>query len=163
MKNKFVYKQLNIEKALRGKEEIFEETEDEIVELKKLNVFDFVNDIRKFKHGDLLDDESNVAIFNAFMILKALSMKEEDVIICNYLNKYSNILSKQQLYKALLFLIQKDPSFYRFINNRETVDEDVLYISKYFDCSNKEAKEYKVLFGQEWASKITNKYKMKEG
>lgn len=163
MKKKFVYKQLNIEKALKGKEEIFEDSpKDSFDELKKLSLFDFVNDIRKYKKGSLLEDESNLVVFNSFMILKALSAKENDVIICNYLNKYINILSKEQMYKALLLLIDKDYDFYKMSSKTEK-DDDLQYISKYFDCSYKEAIEYKNMFGKEWTDKIKNKYIMKEG
>lgn len=163
MKKKFVYKQLNIEKALKGKEEVFEESPKESLdELKKLSLFDFVNDIRKYKKGTLLEDESNVSVFNSFMILKALSAKENDVIICNYLNKYINTLSKEQMYKSLLLLIDKDYDFYKMTGKSEK-DDDLQYISKYFDCSIKESIEYKKMFGQEWSDKIKNKYIMKEG
>lgn len=163
MKKKSVYKQLNVEKALKGKEEIFEEKQEDNDDLKKLSLFDFVNDIRKYKKGNLLEDESNQTLFNSFMILKTLSMKEDDIMICNFLNKYTNILSKEQMYKAMLNLIDKDFDFYKFITNKEAMDEDLQYISNYYDCSQKEAKEYKKMFGQEWATIITNKYKMKEG
>jgi hypothetical protein len=165
MKKQFIYKQLNIEKALKGKEEVFE-TPDKLEDFfgfKKLSLFDFVNDIRKYKKGNLLEDESNINLFNSFMILKTLSMKEDDVFICNYINKYSSILTKEQVYKALLYLIEKDNSFYKFITNKEKEDVDIKNISNYYDCSEKEAKQYKELFGQKWATNITNKYSMKEG
>jgi len=160
MKKKYNYKQLNIEKALKNKDEYY--LDDTIVEKKdnkSLTIFDFINDIRKYKTGKLLEDESNNSVFNSFMILKFLSMKEDDVPICNYLNKYCNILTKEQMYFALINLIEKDNRFYKYINKKSEID-DSEYVIKYFSCSKKEAISYVELMGSEWTEKIKNKYKM---
>lgn len=164
MKTKFVYKQLDIEKAIRGKEEFLEDPKETIEVFKKKTVFDFVNDIRKFKKGDMLDDEQNHSIFNSYMILKILSMKENDIVICNFFNKYCSILTKEQLYFGLLHLIEKDNNFYKYINSKldEVSEQCIESIAKYLKCSKREAKQYINCMGQDWALKVNDLYNEKE-
>lgn len=157
MKKK-VYKQLDIAKAIKNIDLYIEPENIENDISDKINIFSFVNDIRKNKNGDLLEDESNESIFNSYMILQFLSMKESDVGICNLFNKYLNILSKKQLYFALICFIERDSNFYKFISKSPDNNEYYEYIIKFFNCSLKEAKLYYDMFGETWALRIKNKY-----
>lgn len=152
-------KQLDILAAAKGKDE-FIELEEEIKEQKsKITIFDFVNDIRKTKKMDMLDKEENLPIWNSYMILQALSMKEGDVFLCNLLNKYSGILSKQQMYQALTYLIPRDHNFHRWIKKTNVVpNENSESVSRYFECSLSEAEEYIKVMGLDWSEQIKNQF-----
>lgn len=152
-----LYRQLDISKALKNKDEFIEVEVQSNNDTKKVSLFDFVNDIRKFKSGTLLDDTENLKEFNPFMVLKTLSMKEDDIILCNYLNKYQNTLNKEQFYQALLHLIDRDTSFYRFVSNKDVENQYLEHIISFFKCSTTEAKLYYDTFGKEWAEKIKDK------
>lgn len=155
------FKQLDIISALRGKDVFVKEDEQEEKkeESKKLTFFDFINDIRKYKNGDMLDDEQNQTAFNSYMVIRGLSAKYEDAWLCNYFNKYSGVLTKKQLYLSLMYTIPKDFGFYKWIKNTsEDNSEEIKLIAKYFKCSEKEALEYVKIMGEEWAQKIKEKF-----
>jgi succinate dehydrogenase flavin-adding protein (antitoxin of CptAB toxin-antitoxin module) len=157
-KTKSVLRRYNIEDALKGKES-FVKSDEEDVKQKKLGLFDFVNDIRKTKSGELLNDESNLTAWNSYMTLQALSMKEEDIPLLNFFNKYTSSMTKKQMYQSLTFWVPKDSRFYKWIS-KETAEKDEVspYVSKYFSCSLKEAKEYVNIMGIEWAESIKEKF-----
>lgn len=160
MKKKLKLKQYDVEDALKGKESFVENDDEEEIKLKKLGLFDFVNDIRKTKSGTLLDKEENISAWNSYMIIQALSMKLDDVEILNYFNKFTSTMSKKAMYESLLYWIAKDPKFYKWIGKESTPidNETVESVSKYFECSTREAKDYIDVMGDEWAENIKNKY-----
>jgi hypothetical protein len=153
--------QLDVISAIRN-EDIFisdEPIEEETKTSSDVNPFTFVNDIRKFKKGDLLDDEQNHPVFTNFFILKCLSMKLDDVFILNYFNEFAGVMTKEQLYIALIHFIPKDIAYYKYIKNvTEEKGEDIDFISRYYECSNKEAQEYLEIMGDEWAKQIKEKF-----
>lgn len=154
--NKF--KQLDIISAINGKEKFFEEEKEE-TKSKSIGLFDFINDIRKTKKCDLLDEEENISKWNNYMILYTLSMKEKDVPLLNYFNKYIGSMSKKQMYISMTHLIPKDYKFYKFIKNSKSIkDECIKYVSKYYEISYKEAYEYIDILGEEWSNSIKDKF-----
>lgn len=163
-KKKSEYKQLDIFAASKGKDEVYFSKEDEIMEeeitqKKAVGLFEFIDDIRKHKKGTMLDEEKNVSSWNTFMILQALSMKEDDVLFCNFLNQFQGTMSKQQMYQALVQLIPKDNTFHKWIkSNGQEKSDYAEYVSKYFLCSEKEAIEYIQLQGEDWAKSIKSKF-----
>jgi hypothetical protein len=154
---------LDIRKALKDKEEPVVVTEDDSVTTKSLTIFDFINDIRKYKNGNLLT-ENTKHIWNSYMIVQGLSMKQDDVLLCNLVNKYIGVLTPSQMYQLLLHIVEKDFSFYPWIKNKQTEKhkyiEDVV---KYFECSETEAIEYIVMMGESWAKEISEKTGFKKG
>jgi hypothetical protein len=158
-KKKPTYQQLDIMAALRGKDVIFEDKNVEIdATIKKITPIDICKDIRWDKSGKCLDTEAGKQAFVPFLIIKILSM---DTTICPLLNtiqQYMSVLSKEQLYVMLLDMVPKDKGFYKYIKNAETEEVSYLnYVTKYFQCSKKEAKEYADLLGKEWTQKFINK------
>jgi hypothetical protein len=153
-------KQLDIIAAMKGNEVFVEEEKEEILtESKSLSPFDFINDIRKFKTGTLLDKEQNLSSFESFMIIKGLSMKLSDVPVLNFANKYSSVLDKKQMYMLLSCIIEKDSTFYRWIKTENGELNDYTdYVAKYFECSKNEAHDYIKILGDEFGKEIKNKF-----
>jgi len=154
------YKQQDIISAFRNKDAIFDlDEEDQETPKKSLGLFDFINDLRKDKTCKLLDSEENISSWNSYMILQTLSMKEADVPIVNFFNKYQGTMTKKQLYTALTYLIPEDKRFYKWIKGpNEEKNELTTYVSKYFECPQKEALDYINIMGQEWAESIKEKF-----
>lgn len=155
------YHQQDIVAAFRGKDAIFDNEEDDKVDTPKkaLGLFDFINDLRKTKSGTLLDAEENVSSWNSFMILQALSMKEADVPIANFFNKYQGSMTKKQLYIALTYLVPSDKRFYKWVKGpNEDKSELSSYVAKYFECPQVEALEYISIMGEDWAEEIKSKF-----
>lgn len=153
------YKQLDISSAVKNKEIVI--SDDDFEDTKKnksVSFFDFINDIRKTKSGTLLEEQTEAA-FNPYMVLKGLSMKEEDIPICNIINKYAANMTKENLYRLLLCVIDKDYKFYPWIKSQKVESNDNIdIVAKYFECSKKEADEYINILGNEWAKSISDKY-----
>jgi succinate dehydrogenase flavin-adding protein (antitoxin of CptAB toxin-antitoxin module) len=156
------FKQTDIVSAFRGKEVVFDlDEQDDKVETpkKSLSLFDFVDDIRKHKTGTLLDSEENQSSWNSYMILQTLSMKEADVPIANFFNKYQGTMTKKQLYTALIYLVPTDKRFYKWIKNKSEVKHELSsFVAEYFECSQTQAIEYIHVMGEEWAESIKDKF-----
>lgn len=163
VKSKSEPKQLDIVAAFRGKDETLADDDDiqeQVQSTKKLTIFDFVTDIRKNKRMNLLDNEENLGIWNSYMILQALSMKEDDIPICNLINKYTGTLSKKQMYQLLGYVIPRDSGFHKWIkkSSNNNNSDDVNYISKYYECSLSEANDYISIMGEDWVQQIKSKF-----
>lgn len=151
---------LNIDDAMMGKESIVEESIEHVeTKRKSLSPFDFVKDIRWDKSGTLLDDEENEKAWNTFMVLRVLSMNDNDVDICNFFNQYQGVIPKKSMYLALLGLIAKDKSFYRYINTTaKSKNSNVEFVSRYYEIPEKQAQKYIEIMGDEWANDIKSLY-----
>lgn len=161
-KDKFV--QLDIDAAMAGRDEfIQQEIEDEVFttqSAKNVSLFDIVNDIRRTKNGKFLDTESGEKSFSSFMVLRALSMNSNDVALCNILNEYQGLIPKKAMYEALLGLIQKDRSFYKYINSNSETKFHCLVdkVAKYYEIPKSHAQEFIDIMGEEWAFDINDKF-----
>jgi hypothetical protein len=155
------YEQVDVLSAMSGKEDIVKDMSfiDDFTPSKKLDLFELLDDIRKNKTGSILDKEENLSSFNSFLIIQWLSMDHSEVPTLNYLNKYMTSMTKKQMYIALTHLIDKSHDRLNWIKKAD--DSDIEYIeilSKYFECSKKEASEYFSIIGKEGADKIKEKY-----
>lgn len=160
-KQKNQVEDLDIESALSNKIKFVTSEKDEEVYTKEkaLSPFDFVKDIRKFKTNELLDKEENKKSWNTFMILRALSMNNNDVEIVNVVNQYQNLLTPEAIYFLLQELIPQNNNFYHYISTKAKDYNDVVtYISKYYEIPKKQAQEYLTLMGKRWANKIQSMY-----
>lgn len=151
---------LDIDDAMMDKETIIENVDQEIeTKNKSLTPFDFVKDIRGSKNGDLLDDEENEKAWNTFMVLRVLSMNDNDVDVCNILNQYQGIIPKKAMYEALLGFIPSDRTFYRYVNTKgKSFNSCVEYVSRYYEIPQKEAQEFIEIMGEQWANDIKSLY-----
>lgn len=128
-------------------------------EFKNNYLFDIINDIKWHKKGNLLDNEDYEKAFNNFIVMRMLSQNPEVCEMVNLVNEYQQILTKKQLYKLLIDLVPKMKSFEGFTKSLNIEDdENIKYVSKYYECSLKEAREYIVVMGKEWASGIRNRF-----
>lgn len=155
------YKQTDILSALNNKDEFVLDETDEVEEKEKtLTPFDFINDIKIYKKGDLLNKESNTKYFNKYMIIKGLAMDNDVVQLVNIANQYCTVLSEKQMYDLLLNIIpQTKFSRFKWIKSKDDIYKGYYqYICKYFECSEKEAFEYISIMGEEWANLIKDSY-----
>lgn len=157
-KKKVEYKQLDIMAALRGKEIFVEDPLSKFIEedKKKKTIFDIVNDIKWEKTGKCLDTEDGKQAFLSFLVIKILSLDPDICERLNFCQKYIEILDKEQMYKLLLAVVPKKKSFEKKITKLEP-DNLIPFIANYFECSIKEAKEYKFIMGPEWTELFIKK------
>lgn len=152
------YKQTDIVSAFKDKDLILSIPEDCEVNIVKITPFDFINDIRRNKKGNLLTEDTQTS-WNSYMILQGLSMKPDDIPICNHFAKYIGSMSKKQMYISLIHWIPQDNNRYNWIKNNKTVNEEyVKFVSDYFQCPLRDSKDYVEIMGEKWAEDIMNKY-----
>ena len=124
---------------------------------KKQNfLFDILYDIKTAKTKSLLDDKTNeyYAAFNSFMIMKFLSMNASFLPYLDHVNQYYHLLEKRELYILLCDLIPYTKSFDPYTTKTMTTLENESYVSEYFQCSKKEAREYISICGDSWAEEV---------
>jgi len=120
-------------------------------------LFDVINDIKKTKKGNLLDQEKT-SVSN-FMMLRFLSMDNStNLQIVDVLNQYQGILDSKQLYKLLIDIIPKQNSYDKFISNKNTFSKHTERVSSYFEVSKREAQKYIDQKGEQWADEISQKF-----
>lgn len=153
------YKQTDIVSAFKDKDLTIEISDKDFeVTIVKITPFDFINDIRRNKKGDLLTEDTQSS-WNSYMILQGLSMKESDVAICNHLAKYMGTMTKSQMYKSLLYWIPQDNNRYNWIKSNKTINEEyVKFVATYFECPIRDSKDYIEILGEKWAEEIMSKY-----
>lgn len=122
-------------------------------------LFDILNDIKWNKTGTLLDNEDYEKAFNSFIILRMLAQNVDTCGWVNMVNEYQQTLSKKQLYKMLVVMIPKEKTYDGFVKSISIEDDDnIKYVSKFYECSLKEAREYVIVMGKEWSQKIRNRF-----
>ena len=157
-KKKLEYQQLDIMAALRGKDVIFEESKPDIEEKKKVTLFEIVDDVRWGKTGKCLDTEAGKQAFVPFLVIKILSLDEDICQKLNVIQFYLNTLSKEQMYVMLLNLLPKKKCFNKGFGKKESELIDITpFIANYFQCSIKEAAEYRKIMGPEWTQLFIKK------
>jgi hypothetical protein len=129
------------------------------VQQKKKNLFDIIDDIKVQKTGELLKDEEYKKLFNSYMILHILSMNEDYCEIVNMLNEYQGTLTKEMMYKMLVELIPQGKTYDQYIKtSKEIDDEDVKFVSMYYEVGFKTARDYIKLCGKDWSRDIQKKF-----
>ena len=126
-------------------------------------LFDILNDIKWNKTGTLLDTEEYEKAFNSFIVMRMLAQNAEACDWVNMINEYQQTLSKKQLYKLLIEIIPKAKTYDGFIKSMSLQDDDnIKYVSMYYECSLKESREYVQIMGTEWSQLIRNRFGGKE-
>ena len=126
-------------------------------------LFDIINDIKWNKTGDLLDNEDYEKAFNSFIVMRMLAQNAETCEWVNMVNEYQQTLTKKQMYTLLVALIPKAKTYDGFVKSVSLEDDDnIKYVSKYYECSLKEAREYVIILGEEWSQGIRNRFGGKE-
>jgi len=110
-----------------------------------LGLFDHVNQITKFRDPDYFDNltDGDKKSFDHFIILKALSMNPALLDRVKVLYQYFDIISPKIFYKLLISYIPADSTYYPWIKSKKRYKEELIkMVSKRFEVSNKDAKEY---------------------
>lgn len=106
-----------------------------------MNPFDFVNAINSTK-VDIIETSENPEkaekLYNPFLVNKALSYFPDTVFYCNEMNRYPSTDKKLQFH-YLLNSIRKNKRFSKW--HKAEVDQDIQFISEYYNCSLSKAKE----------------------
>lgn len=122
-------------------------------------LFDILDDIKWHKTGTLLDDPEHEKAFNNFIVLRMLAQNSDACEWVNLINEYQQTLSKKQLYKMLVAMIPKEKTYDGFVKSASLEDDDnIKYVSKFYECSLKEAREYVVVMGKEWSVEVKNRF-----
>ena len=113
---------------------------------KSKSLFDHLNGITSLKTKWENLSEADRKTFSPYMINRFLSMNSGLTELVDELQKYTiNVLSPREVYKLYSDLLPKEKSFFKYIKgNKEDKYPDKLVnlVSKYYECSNKEAVEY---------------------
>jgi hypothetical protein len=104
-----------------------------------MSIFNHIKNITTIK-GNYLGEED----WNNFMINRFLSMNREYCEVVNYIQKNTWQLKGEYLYNLYKDIIPKQYVYLKYIKpTRPTYDMEVVEaVRKYFEISNKEAKEY---------------------
>jgi hypothetical protein len=130
---------------------------------KSTKIWDIIDDILVEKTGTLLDSSDYEKEFNSFFIIRYLSMNENLIPYCNYLNKLHDIrgqksISKKQFYNLMIKLIPKTEGRFKYIKSSVSDNPDIDNIMNYYDCNRREAVMYLELHGKKWAEEIKNQF-----
>lgn len=124
--------------------------------------FDHLNQIIKDKKPNYWKSLSSEdkKTWNTFMINRYLSMNPEWIIIVDLFQKYNHFLDNKLCYIVYANYIPKGKSFLKYIKRDKdgTNKELYKYISKYYECSLKEAKDYINILSKEELETILEQF-----
>lgn len=113
-----------------------------------------VDDIKIHKNGSLLDNPKYEKEFNAFLILRALSMDESLIDYANIANEFQGVLSKKEMYKLLIEIVPVTTSRCKWVKSNSDDNPYVDMIMEYYGCNRREAIMYIDLFGEKWSDEV---------
>ena len=107
------------------------------------NIFDWLNQLTSIKSSPDVFSEEDWGKWNTYMIHRFVSMNPDYIELVNYIQTipYEN---KKQIYNIYKEMLPKKQQFFRYIKtNKKIKNRDLLgHISKYFECSIREADSY---------------------
>lgn len=118
---------------------------DEESDEKKITIFDYLRDIMYGKKGNIyLKKDPNLKGFNPFQVIRFLSLDDGYLPYVNLINRFQSELSKEQMYKFLVFFLPRTNKFLQFPKKMDTLleEESIKLIQEYFECSESNAMEY---------------------
>jgi hypothetical protein len=114
--------------------------------IKTKSLFDHVNHIKKVQDPKYYIGLSDVdkKSFTPYMILRVLSMTENDIGIISYISKYLDILSDENLYTLLIQVIEKNHRFDKYIKSvpSKVNSEVVNCLCKKFNIGTRDVNDY---------------------
>lgn len=120
---------------------------------KPKSLFDHLNGITASKTKWENLSEADRKTFSVYMVNRFLSMNSGLTELVNELQKYTiNVLSPREVYKLYCDILPKEKMFFKYIKGdkeEKYPDKLVKMVSKYYECSNKEAIEYLDIFTSE--------------
>ena len=108
--------------------------------VKKLNLFDVLNDITYKKDG--IVNEENSKLYEPYFILKGLSQNMDTLLLANEVNKRPNMPPLQQ-YKFFLKTIPAAKRYGKWVKAEDVYDsDDVMMVSRHYKISTDQALDY---------------------
>jgi hypothetical protein len=121
------------------------------------SIFDWLNQLTSIKSSPESFSEEDWDKWNTYMIHRFVSMDQNYIELVNYVQTipYEN---KKQVYSIYKEMLPKKQQFFRYIKtNKKMKNRDLLgHISKYFECSIKEANTYITIMDKSDMKEILN-------
>ena len=127
------------------------------------NIWDWLKQINSVKADPNSFSDADWELWNSYMIHRFLSMNEDYVELVNYIQTIP-YTEKEKIYKIYKNLLPKDNRFLKYTKSGNKKKPQVLieHITKYFECSTKEADNYITLLKKEGTQEILNKMGVEE-
>jgi hypothetical protein len=125
-----------------------------------MTIFDHVKNLflKERKWDDFNEEERKS--FAIYMINKIISMNPSYSGYVNLLQKYTGDLSQETVFNFYYNILPKGKYFSKYIKGIkiEEDEEQIKYISLYYECSTKQAAQYSKLMSSKQIEEILNKY-----
>ena len=124
-----------------------------------MTIFDFFKQVTTDKKPWLSFTEDEQKAFNPYMLHKIVSMTEAYIEVAN-IGQSLPYTDKEKIYKFYCELLPKKSIYSKYVKGTKTKsNEDLLgYISKFYECSFREAEEYISILKKEDMYDILNRY-----
>ena len=124
-----------------------------------MTIFDFFKQVTTDKKPWSSFTEDEQKAFNPYMLHKIVSMTEAYIEVAN-MGQSLPYTDKGKIYKFYCELLPKKSIYSKYVKGTKTKsNEDLLeYISKFYECSFREAEEYIQILKKEDMYDILNRY-----
>jgi hypothetical protein len=124
-----------------------------------MTIFDFFKHVTTDKKSWSSFTEDEQKAFNSFMLHRIVSMTEAYINVAN-IGQSLPYTDKEKIYKFYCEFLPKKSIYSKYIKGVKTKsNEDLLkYISKFYECSFREAEEYIQILKKEDIQDILNRY-----
>ena len=124
-----------------------------------MTIFDFFKQVTTDKKPWSSFTEDEQKAFNPYMLHKIVSMTEAYIEVAN-IGPSLPYTDKEKIYKFYCELLPKKSIYSKYVKGTKTKsNEDLLeYISKFYECSFREAEEYIQILKKEDMYDILNRY-----
>ena len=127
-----------------------------------MTIFEWINQILVHKKSWDSFNETDQKTFSPFIINRWLSMDEEFIEVVNYFQKYAiGTLEPREVYKWYCDVLPKGKRFNKYIKGKgdKKFDKELVeIISKHFECSKLQTKQYLELIDKEELKNILEMY-----
>ena len=131
-----------------------------------MTIIEWMNQLLIHKKSWDSFNESDQKSFSPFIINRWLSMDKEFIEIVNYFQKYAiGTLEPREVYKWYCDILPKGKRFNKYIKGKRDKKYDkelVELLTKYFECSKLQIKEYLELIDKEELKNILKIYGIDE-
>ena len=119
-----------------------------------MTIFNWLNEISYNKRPWSSFNSEDHEAFNAYMINRFVSMKEDYIDFVNTIQKYS--INKEALYNFYCKIVPKRKTFFRYIKPTKNKfnSELITILSKHFKVSKREIKDSYHLIGKDYSQNI---------
>ena len=115
--------------------------------------YDYVNSI-SYSKQDIMQDDLDEKVYNAFVINRSLSYFPDTVILANEMNYWHHLDNKLQ-YSFLINTVRKRKRFSKWI--KPDLESDIEVIKKYYGYSNEKARQVLTLLSPDDITRIRKK------